>query len=58
MSEIPRRVDLNRLSPAERKIREAMLLVEELPADPRLTDAVVLLAQAKDRVADFVDGVA
>ena len=56
MSDTPRRVDINRYVPAETAIREAILRVEEMPADMRLTDAVVLLGRAKDRVADFVDG--
>lgn len=42
---------------AERQITKAMAAVEAMPADVRLTDAVVLLGKAKDRVADYVDGV-
>lgn len=57
MNDIPRRIDVNRYVPAETAIREAILRVEEMPADPRLTNAVVLLLKAKDKVADFVDGV-
>lgn len=52
---IPRRIDLQRMTPAERAITEAIRAVEELPADVRLTDAVCLLVQARERVADFVD---
>lgn len=52
---VPRRCDINRYTPAEKAIREAMGAVEEMGADVLLTDAVVLLSQAKDRVADFVD---
>lgn len=55
--EIPRRCKVERLVPAELAIRAAMLVVEEMPADMRLTRAVVLLQEARDRVADFVDGV-
>jgi hypothetical protein len=29
--------------------------VEKLPADVRLTDAVILLQKAKDCVGDFID---
>jgi len=29
--------------------------VEKLPADPKLTEAVILLSKAKDAVSDFVD---
>ena len=32
-----------------------MLEVEKMPADVRLTDAVILLQQAKDKVSDFID---
>jgi len=55
--EIPRRIDAQRYVPAETAIRAAMQAVEAMSADPRLTDAVCLLAKAKDLVADFVDGV-
>ncbi len=55
--EIPRRNRLDKLTPAETAIMEAMRAVEEAGADVRLTDAVVLLGRARDRVADFVDGV-
>lgn len=53
----PRRCYLDLMTPAELAIRAACLAVEEMPADVRLTDAVVLLGQAKDAVADFVDGI-
>ncbi len=56
-NEVPRRCDITRLTLAEERIRGVMQAVEAMPADPRLTDAVCLLAKAKDRVADFVDGV-
>ena len=55
--EQPRRCYLDFAVPAETAIREAMLRVEAMPADERLTAAVILLGEAKDRVADFVDGV-
>lgn len=53
---VPRRSRVDQYVPAETAIREAMLAVEAMPADERLTDAVVLLGKAKDAVADFVDG--
>lgn len=56
-NDIPRRIDVTRYTPAEVAIRAAMAAVEAAGCDPRLTDALCLLAQAKDRVADFVDGV-
>jgi len=52
---IPRRAYLEKQVPAERAIREAIDAVESLPADTRLTDAVVLLGQAKDKVSDYID---
>jgi hypothetical protein len=58
MSDIPRRICLEKLTPAEKAIRDAMIAVEEAGGDVRLTDAITLLARAKDRVSDFVDGTA
>lgn len=52
-----RRSDVNRFVAAETAIREAMLAVEAMPPDERLTDAVSLLSRAKDAVADYVDSV-
>lgn len=52
----PRRCRVDLLTDAELAIREAMLAVEEAGAHPLLTDAVVLLGEAKDKVADWVDG--
>lgn len=57
MSQIPRRVCIEQMTPAELAIREAMRVVEEAGCDPRLTDAINLLHQAQGRVADFVDGI-
>lgn len=55
-SNIPRRAYVERLTPAETAIRNAILEVESLGADVRLTDAVILLQAAKDSVGDYVDG--
>ena len=55
--EIPRRNGLQTMTKAEVNIFEAMEEVENLPADERLTDAVVLLQKARQRVADYVDGI-
>ena len=52
---IPRRICLDLMTPAELAIIEAVRAVEEAGAHPRLTDAVNLLSQARDAVADFVD---
>jgi hypothetical protein len=55
--EIPRRAHVNRWTDTEHAIAEARRQVELLPADVRLTDAVVLLGAAFDSVADYVDGI-
>lgn len=52
---IARRCRIDLYTPAELVIRDAILAVENMPAHPLLTDAVVLLGQAKDKVADFVE---
>ena len=52
---VPRRIRVDLLSPAENAIRDAMAEVEKAGAHPRLTDAVILLQQARDAVADFMD---
>lgn len=51
----PRRNQVDRWTPAERAIREATNAVEAAGCHPLLTDAVNLLAQARDKVADFVE---
>lgn len=51
----PRRNRVDLLTPAESVIRQAMLAVEDMPAHPLLTDAVTLIEQAKNKVADFVE---
>lgn len=56
--EIQRRARLDLNTPAERAVYDAMLEVEKLPADVRLTEAVTLLGKARDLVADYVDGIA
>jgi hypothetical protein len=53
--EIPRRIRLDQLTPAEMAIAEAVAAVERAGAHPLLTDAVVLLGQARAKVADFID---
>lgn len=54
---LPRRIFIDKMTPAELAIRNAVIEVEKMGADTRLTDAVVLLTKAQARVADFVDGV-
>ena len=53
--EIPRRIRVDRMEPAELAIRQALLAVEAMPAHPDLTEAVILLSQAQNHVADFID---
>lgn len=53
--DVPRRADRYRMTRAELKILSAVQEVELVGADPLLTDAVVLLQQARDKVADYVD---
>lgn len=55
--EIPRRADMRRMTPIERKILDLVGVIEGMPADVRLTDAQCLLGAARDSVADYVDGV-
>jgi hypothetical protein len=42
-------------TPVEKQINDALQAVEALGAHLRLTDAVVLLSQAQNAVADFVE---
>lgn len=53
---IPRRCRIDLYTPAETAIAQAMEAVEAAGCHPTLTEAVILLGRAKDRVADFVDG--
>lgn len=56
-NELPRRIQMEKLCPAELAILEATRLIEAMGADTRLTEAQILLARARDKVADFVDKV-
>lgn len=55
--EIPRRIQMQKWTPAEMAIYKAVESVEAMPADTRLTYAVCKLQDAKNLVADFVDNV-
>lgn len=57
MGEMPRRVRMENWCEAERAIYVAKLQVEKMGADPRLTDAILLLNAAQSSVADHIDGV-
>lgn len=56
-SVVPRRNRIDLMTPAEKAIYDAVGLVESMGAHVRLTDAVVLLGQARSAVADYVDEV-
>lgn len=51
----PRRGNMLLWTPAEKAIYDTMQLVEDAGAHPFLTEAVTLLSQARDKVADFVE---
>ncbi len=53
--ELPRRIQIQKFTPAERAIYDAVQVVESAGCHPLLTDAVNLLQQARAKVADFVD---
>lgn len=53
---IPTRCDMNWMTEAELSILSATRSVEAAGASIALTDAVTLLAKARDRVADHVEG--
>lgn len=55
MNGFPRRTNVNGWTPAEAAIARAVQAVEALPADIRLTHAVMLLREAQIKVADYVD---
>lgn len=50
-----RRVFLTLLTPAEMAIHNAILSVEQIGADVKLTEVVMLLLDAKNKLADYVD---
>ncbi len=52
---IPRRIRMDQWCPAEKAIFDAAQVVEAMGADPRLTEAIILLSKARDYVADYVD---
>ncbi len=53
--EFPRRNRIDLLSPAEKAIYDAQQAVERAGADPRLTKATILLSEAGEAVADYID---
>ena len=53
---IPTRIDMHWMTPAELAITDAVLAVEAAGASPALTSAVMLLLQARERVANHTEG--
>jgi hypothetical protein len=53
----PRRCRVDLATPAEQAIRDAIAAVEEAGASTALTESVMLLGQALDRLADHVEAV-
>jgi hypothetical protein len=51
----PRCAQLEHMTPAERTIYDAVVLIEGLGADVRLTRAQTLLCEARELVAAWVD---
>lgn len=52
---MPRRSKMYLMVPAEIAIQEAIWKVESVGADNRLTEAVILLAKARDLISDYLD---
>lgn len=52
----PRRIRLDYLQPMELAIYAAQQAIEEGPPSPHLTNAGILLQQAREKVADFYEG--
>lgn len=52
---IPRRNCIDKMVPAELAITNVIRQIETMGADVRLTEAQILLGQARDKVADYVD---
>lgn len=50
-----RRADITCMSPAELNIQDAIVSIEKMGADERLSKAQSLLAEAQNLVADYVD---
>jgi hypothetical protein len=55
MSDISRRVRLDLMTAEERAIFNLVGEIEKLGAHPLLTDVVVLLSEARNKLADWVD---
>jgi hypothetical protein len=51
----PRRANTQTMTKEELAIQNLVWEIEKLGADPLLTDAVVLLGQARDKLSDWID---
>jgi hypothetical protein len=51
----PRRSNIETMTCEEKAIQEAMWAIGKLGADTLLTEAEILLGQAKDKLSDFID---
>jgi len=53
--DIKRRHRADQWEPSEKLIQDAIWEVEKIGADEKLTEAVILMAKAKELVSDFID---
>lgn len=51
----PRRYQLNHLTETEELIKKSKWFVEHIGTHPLLTEAIMLLEQAQNKVADFIE---
>lgn len=56
-NQVPRRNQLNLNTAEELAIYELVQQIEKLPADVRLTNVIIKLAEAKALLADYIDGI-
>lgn len=54
---VPRRDNVDQMTPSETAITVAMVTLEKAGSDRRLTKAMDLLNQARNLVADYIDGI-
>lgn len=55
MNKIPRRERIDLYTPIEKAIYKVIQMIEEKEADINLTKAIILLEEAQDKVADYID---
>lgn len=51
----PRRNCIDQLIPAEKALFDAIQIIDQLPADVRLTEIVTRLSEQRDRLADWCE---